>query len=109
MAGGGYGFATTSPLFDLNAFDLTHAAFAGGRTSIVGGASLWIPLKPEEASRFAQWVAHSDGEVLGIFLDGRLVAAPHVKDAIGGIFLPVPGKSEGDRVLERLRNGGAPR
>jgi hypothetical protein len=108
MAGGGYGFATTQPLFDLSAFDLGRAEFAGGRTSIVGAASLWIPLKPEDRPILAQWVAHDGGLRLGIFLDGRLVAAPRVKDAIGGIFLPVPSKADGDRVLARLRNGGAP-
>lgn len=109
MAGGGRGFASTEPLLDLRAFDLGRAEFAGGRTSIVGEAALWLPLKPEERPRLAQWVAHGSGELLGIFLDGRLVAAPRVRDAIGGILLPVPGKAEGDRVLARLRNGGAAR
>lgn len=108
MAGGGYGFAASTPLFDMNAFDLGRAEFAGGRTSVVGEASLWVPLKSEERPILAQWVAHDGGEILGIFLDGRLVAAPHVKDAIGGIFVPVPSKTEGDRILARLRNGGSP-
>lgn len=109
MSGGGGGFASTEPLLDLRAFDLGRAEFAGGRTSVVGEAALWLPLKPEERPRIAQWIAHGSGERLGIFLEGRLVAAPDVRDAIGGILLPVRGKAEGDRVLARLRNGGAAR
>lgn len=107
-SGGGFGFASSAPLFDLNAFDLAHAEFAGGRTSVVGEAALWVPLKPEQRPLLAQWLAHDGGDVLGVFVDGRLVAAPHVKDAIGGIFVPVHGKTEGDAVLARLRRGGAP-
>jgi len=102
------GFAATEPLLDMSSFDLRAAEFAGGRTSVVGEASIWVPLKPEARPRFADWVAHADGDVLGIFLRGKLVTAPRVRDPIGGILVPVKGKGEGDRVLAELRNGGAP-
>jgi hypothetical protein len=108
LPNGRLGFAATEPLIDMNSLDLRAAGFAGGRTSVVGEASIWVPLKPEARPRFADWVAHADGDLLGVFLRGRLVTAPHVKDPIGGIFVPVKGKAEGDRVLAELRNGGAP-
>ena len=108
LPGGRPGFAAAEPLFDMNSFDLRAAEFAGGRTSVVGEAAIWVPLKPEARPRFADWVGHADGDLLGIFLQGRLVTAPRVKEPIGGILVPVKGKTEGDRVLATLRNGGAP-
>jgi hypothetical protein len=77
----------------------------------VGPAALWVPLKPEANPRLAAWSARAaaDGELLGLFLKGKLVAAPRMKTAVGGgITLPVASKSEGDAVLKRLRGGGAP-
>ncbi|HTR04571.1 MAG TPA: hypothetical protein VMN82_15405 [Thermoanaerobaculia bacterium] len=108
-AGAGYGFASATPLLDLSAFDLRAAGFAGGRTSLVGEATLWLPLEPEAAGHLAAWVAaHPDGTV-GIFLKGRLVSAPAARSlAGGGVPLRVSGKSEGDRVLKELRAGGSP-
>lgn len=110
-ARGGYGFAASSPLFDLRSFDVGEARFAGGRTSIVGAASLWLPLTTDAGAKLAAWSARAaeTGERLGVFLEGRLVAAPSARDATGGgIFVPVASKDEGDRVLKRLRNGGEP-
>jgi SecDF, P1 head subdomain len=108
-AGAGYGYASTAPLFDLTAIDVTGATFAGGRTSLAGEATLWLPLTAEGRRRLDAWSSRNAGDRLGIFLDGRLVAAPQVKTAIGGgIPLRVESKSEGDAVLARLRNGGAP-
>ena len=106
-AGGGYGFASATPLLDLSSFDVAAASFAGGRTSIVGEATIWLPLTAEGSHRLAAW-SNSPGEHrLGIFLKGELVAAPQIKGAIGGgIPLPVAGKAQGDRVLKELRNGG---
>lgn len=107
FAGGGYGFAATSPLLDLTAFDVSGATFAGGRTSIVGEAALWLPLTPEGSQRLAAWSAHAGDDLLGIFLKGKLVAAPRVRTQIsGGIPLHVTSKSDGDLVLKELRNGG---
>jgi hypothetical protein len=96
---------------DLRSFDAAEARFAGGRTSIVGAASLWVPLTAEASPRLAAWAARAaEGERLGVFLDGRLVAAPRSREATGGgVFVPVSSKSDGDRVLRELRNGGAPR
>ena len=109
FAGGGYGFAAASPLLDLRSFDVEAATFAGGRTSIVGEASLWLPLTPEGNARLAAWSEHAGDDLLGIFLKGRLVAAPRVRGPIGGgIPLRVSSKSEGDQVLKELRAGGAP-
>jgi hypothetical protein len=106
-AGAGYGFASSSALFDLNSFDLRGVGFAGGRTSIVGEATIWLPLKPEAARRLEVWSAAHAGDFLGIFLKGRLVAAPRIAGRLsGGIPLRVPGKSEGDLVLKELRSGG---
>jgi hypothetical protein len=108
-AGAGYGYASTEPLFDLTAVDVSGANFAGGRTSLAGEATLWLPLTAEGRRRLDDWSSRNPGDRLGIFLDGRLVAAPQVKTAIGGgIPLRVASKSEGDAVLARLRNGGAP-
>jgi len=109
FAGGGYGFAASSPLLDLTAFDVGAATFAGGRTSIVGEASLWLPLNPEGSRRLAAWSEHAGDDLLGIFLKGRLVAAPRLESRIsGGILVRVSSKSEGDRVLRELRSGGVP-
>jgi len=108
-AGAGYGYASTSPLFDLTAVDIAGATFAGGRTSLAGEATIWLPLTAEGRGRLEAWSSQHTGDRLGIFLDGRLVAAPQVKTAIGGGFpLAVASKNEGDAVLARLRNGGAP-
>ncbi len=105
----GFGYASTAPLFDLTAVDVAGATFAGGRTSLAGEATLWLPLTAEGRRRLDAWSSRNAGDRLGIFLDGRLVAAPQVKTAIGGgIPLRVANKSEGDAVLARLRNGGAP-
>ena len=108
-AGGGYGYASTAPLFDLTAVDLARAEFAGGRTSLAGEATIWLPLTAEGRRRLEDWSSRNTGDRLGLWLDGRLVAAPVIRTAIGGgIPLAVSSKSEGDAVLARLRNGGAP-
>jgi hypothetical protein len=107
-SGAGYGFASDATLLDLNSIDLAAVAFAGGRTSLVGEAAIWLPLTPEASQRLEAWSAAHAGEYLGIFLKGRLVAAPQIKSRIGGgIPLRVPSKSEGDVVLRELRSGGA--
>ncbi|HEY1251894.1 MAG TPA: hypothetical protein VGH97_11950 [Thermoanaerobaculia bacterium] len=106
-AGAGYGFASTAALLDLTAFEPGAAAFAGGRTSVVGEATIWLPLTPEGSRRLDAWSSHAGGQYLGIFLRGKLIAAPQVKSRIsGGIPLRVPNKGEGDRVLRELRAGG---
>lgn len=107
LSGGGSGFAATSPLLDLSSFNPAAATFSGGRTSIVGEATIWLPLTAEGSRRLEAWSEHAGDDLLGIFLKGKLVAAPHVNGPIGGgIPLRVSGKSEGDRVLKELRNGG---
>ncbi len=109
-SGAGYGFASSSELLDLNAFELGAAAFAGGRTSIAGEATIWLPLTPEGSRRLTAWSERHSGDFLGVFLKGRLVAAPRIQSAVGGgIPLRVASKLEGDLVLEELRNGGATR
>jgi len=106
-AGGGYGFASSAPLLDLNSFDLGAAAFSGGRTSVVGEATIWLPLTPEGSRRLEDWSSVPGEKRLGIFLNGKLVSAPEIKGQTGGgIPLRVASKSEGDRVLKELRNGG---
>ena len=107
LAGGGYGFVSTTPLLDLNAFDFGAAEFAGGRTSVVGEAAIWLPLKPDARRRLEEWSAGHRGDYLGIYLKGRLVAAPRILGAVGaGLPLRVSSKNEGDVVLRELRNGG---
>jgi hypothetical protein len=106
-SGAGYGFASSTALLDMNAIDLGAVGFAGGRTSVVGEATIWLPLTPEGSRRLGAWSARSRGELLGIFLRGQLVAAPQVESTMsGGLPLRVKSKSEGDKVLEELRNGG---
>jgi preprotein translocase subunit SecD len=109
-SGAGYGFASSSVLLDLNSVDLGAVTYAGGRTSIAGEATIWLPLTPEGSRRLAAWSGQHAGDYLGIFLKGKLVAAPRIEARIGGgIPLRVPSKREGDLVLEELRNGGATR
>lgn len=106
---GGRGFASSVPLLDMNSFDLGAATFLGGRTSVVGEATIWLPLKPEGNRRLEEWSSSHPGEPLGIFLKGKMVAAPQVRGPLGGgIPLRVASKKEGDEILERLRAGGAP-
>ena len=103
------GFASTEPLFDLSSCEPGRAAFAGGRTSVVGEATIWLPLTPEGSRRLETWSRRPEREYeyLGIFLRGRLIAAPPVTSPMsGGIPLRVASKGEGDRVLRELRNGG---
>ena len=107
-SGAGYGFASDATLLDLNSIDLAAVAFAGGRTSLAGEATIWLPLTPEASQRLEAWSAEHAGAYLGIFLKGKLVAAPQIKSRIGGgIPLRVAGKSEGDAVLRELRSGGS--
>ena len=107
-SGAGYGFASSSALLDMNSFALGAAGFAGGRTSVVGEATIWLPLTPEGSRRLEAWSTNPDGEFLGFFLKGRLVSAPRVESKMsGGLPLRVPSKSEGDVVLKELRNGGS--
>jgi len=107
-SGAGAGYAADAPLLDLNSIVLEGVEFSGGRTSLVGEATLWLPLKPEASRRLEAWSAQHTGEYLGIFLKGKLVSAPQIKSRIsGGIPLRVPSKSEGDVVLKELRDGGA--
>ena len=109
-SGAGYGFASSSALLDLNSVDLGAVTFAGGRTSTAGEATIWLPLTPEGSRRLAAWSEQHAGDYLGMFLKGKLVAAPRIEAGIaGGVPLRVPGKREGDLVLEELRNGGATR
>lgn len=108
-SGAGFGFASPTPLLDLRSVDVAGATFAGGRTSLVGEATIWLPLTAEGRRRLDEWSARHAGDYLGIYLDGRLVAAPQVRGAIGGgIPLRVASKTDGDAVLRRLRDGGAP-
>ena len=75
---------------------------------MVGEATIWLPLTPEGSRRLEEWSTHAEGDFLGIFLKGKLVAAPQVKSKLsGGIPLRVTSKSEGDSVLKELRSGGA--
>ena len=107
-AGAGYGYASAAPLLDLNSINIPGVAFAGGRTSIVGEATIWLPLTPEASQRLETWSTEHEGDSLGIFLRGKLVAVPQVKTSFGGgIPLRVPSKAEGDLVIRELRNGGA--
>lgn len=107
-SGAGYGFVSSSTLLDLNSFELGAVDFAGGRTSVAGEATIWLPLTPAGSRRLEAWSSQSDGDFLGIFLKGRLVAAPQIKGKSGGgIPLRVASKSEGDMVLKELRNGGS--
>jgi hypothetical protein len=107
-SGAGYGFASSSALLDMNSFDLGAVGFAGGRTSVVGEATIWLPLTAEGSRRLEAWSTLPEGDFLGIFLKGKLVAAPQIKSRMGGgIPLRVASKSEGDLVLKELRNGGA--
>ncbi|HVQ54137.1 MAG TPA: hypothetical protein VMT25_03115 [Thermoanaerobaculia bacterium] len=109
-SGAGYGYASDAPLLDLNSIVLEAVEFSGGRTSLAGEATLWLPLKPEASQRLDAWSAQHTGEYLGIFLRGKLVSAPQIKSRIsGGIPLRVASKSEGDLVLKELRGGGAAR
>ncbi len=106
-SGAGYGFASSAKLLDMTSFDLGAVAFAGGRTSIAGEATLWLPLSPEGNRRLADWSGRHAGDYLGIFVKGRLVAAPRIQSGFGGgIPLRVASKREGDQMLEELRNGG---
>ena len=108
-SGAGFGFAAATPLLDLRSVDAAGATFAGGRTSLAGEATIWVPLTAEGNRRLAEWSRAHAGDFLGIYLDGRLVAAPGIRGAIGGgIPLRVASKGEGDAVLRRLHAGGAP-
>jgi hypothetical protein len=108
--GAGYGFASTAVLLDLRSFDLGAVNFAGGRTSMAGEATLWLPLTAEGNRVLADWSARHAGDFLGIFLEGRLVGAPQIEGRPGGgLPLRVASKRDGDAVLEALRRGGAPR
>jgi hypothetical protein len=107
-AGAGYGYASSSVLLDMNSLELSQVGFAGGRTSVVGEATIWLPLNREGSERLEAWSGRRSVEYLGIFLKGRLVAAPRVTSTIGGgIPLRVASKSDGELVLRELRNGGA--
>jgi hypothetical protein len=108
MAGGGYGFASAAPLLDMSSFDLARAEFAGGRTSTVGSATIWLPVTAEGNRRLQEWFSRSRGEMLGVYVKHRLVAAPTVNGVGGGIFIPVPNKADGSVLLKELRNGGSP-
>jgi hypothetical protein len=104
------GFASAEPLLDLSSCEPGAAAFSGGRTSVVGEATIWLPLTPEGSRRLEDWSRRPERQYqyLGIFLRGRLIAAPRVRTPMsGGIPLRVASKSEGDRVLRELRNGGS--
>ena len=46
-SGAGVGYASDAPLLDLNSIVLEAVEFSGGRTSLAGEATLWLPLKPE--------------------------------------------------------------
>jgi hypothetical protein len=102
------GYASAAPLLDLRSINIPGVTFAGGRTSVVGEATLWLPLTPEGSQRLETWSAAHKGDSLGIFLRGKLVAVPQIKGSFGGgIPLRVASKTEGDLVLKELRNGGA--
>ena len=103
------GFASTEPLLDLRSCEPGGATFAGGRTSVVGEATIWLPLTPEGSRRLEDWSRRPERQYqyLGIFLKGRLIAAPRATSPLsGGIPLRVASKSDGDRVLRELRSGG---
>jgi preprotein translocase subunit SecD len=66
-----------------------------------------LPLTAEGSRRLEAWSSASGPKRLGIFLNGKLVAAPEIKSRLGGgIPLRVASKTEGDRVLKELHNGG---
>src|SRR5262249_2784964 len=101
-AGAGYGFASAAALLDLSAFQPGAAGSSGGRAGVGGEATFGLPLPPEGARRLEEWSsqAKAGGQYLGIFLRGKLIAAPEVRGPVGGgIPLRVANKIEGDRVL----------
>lgn len=106
--GSGYGYASAAPLLDLNSINIPGVTFAGGRTSVVGEATIWLPLTPEASRRLETWSAEHKGDYLGIFLRGKLVAVPQIRASFGGgIPLRVQSKAEGDLVISEVRSGGA--
>jgi len=104
------GFVSPAVLLDLSAVEIGEVAFAGGRTSIAGEATIWLPLNAEGRRRLAEGSQRHAGDYLGLYLKGRLVAAPRIGTVSGGgIPLRVGSKREGDAVLEELRSGGVAR
>lgn len=70
---------------------------------------VFIGTTPEGNSRLTAWTSTNLEKQLGIFVGGRLVAAPIVKSPISGLIV-LDGdftKSDAEDIVARLRRGGA--
>lgn len=103
-------FQPSDRLLDLTHFDLRTAAIAD---RLGPSSSDTFPLSlsttPAGSEVLHQWTSAHVGQQLGIFLDGRLIAAPFIESPITDMII-LDGdftKPEAEAVLARLRQGGA--
>jgi preprotein translocase subunit SecD len=69
-------------LLDEAAID--RAATAVGSQPVDGGSTIEIALLPEAARAFEEWTASHIGQNIAIALDGKVLIAPMIQDAIPG-------------------------
>jgi preprotein translocase subunit SecD len=106
-SGAGYAFAAATPLVDLNGFVLADAHLADGGADLAGGVAILMPLTPEGSRALEAWSTQHTGELLGVFLKGKLVDAPRVQSRISGVIpLRVASQAEAQSVLKELAKGG---
>lgn len=103
-------FQRSDRLLDLSHFDLRTAALAEHFGPSSGDTCpISVSTTPAGSQALHQWTSAHVGQQLGIFLDGRLIAAPFIESPLSDMIV-VDGdftKPEAEAVLGRLRQGGA--
>ena len=94
-------------ILDLRQLDLRTAQVQKG-SGPVRQYGIWIRTTDDGAKRLGTWTAAHVHQQLGIFVDGRLLAAPTVTSEIREMVV-VAGLDQGqaETIARRLRRGGA--
>ena len=93
-------------IMDLRHFDPRTAKV---EEALAGTYVVWIETTPEGDGLLGTWTSANVQKQLGVFVDGRLISAPHVQTKISGMIVIEDEltKDRAEAIVARLRRGGA--
>lgn len=97
----------TTRIMDLRHFDPRTSKLEDGRA---GTYVVWIETTPEGDQLLGTWTSANVEKQLGVFLDGRLLSAPHIQTKISSMIVldDELTKTRAEAIVARFRRGGAP-
>lgn len=110
--GAGRAYASREKLLDLNSFELSGAKAVRGSSGdgSEGSLAILIPLNPAGQRALGEWTSNHIGGQLGVFLEGTLIEAPHVRGRIDRVIAIKGslGNAQVERIAAALKRGGVP-